>query len=456
MDFEKIVLRGYFGETSKEYLNTYFLREYKKAEKKQFFEANEFFKGCLKVIEDWEKHLKDLVTKRKNELLLMLNAAENGTLNYHEVDGKDIEQKRLDTIEYCKRELKDVRPDGIGSLSFTIHLFRLTNGQFSHNLTLNEVLQIKASILKAYEKAQNNKVVQQAPELSVRLKIKAFTREYRQTSHEYRFFQNEIENNGCINFKNGTDSAKVYTPELAVILTSKKLAALNMETKTTTEINGPEYLQTYIEAFQKGEKYFETEFKVSPTTLYGEHAEQYVKDLQFNFFHKQHTGINEGWGYVKKQYPFIVNDQTIKEYGYFAGIVSKVEEQINKCPRLFANFDEGEQELQPQPIVKEKPELKIDQIALKYAYEGLRITRENGNDIAKEYGHNSGEKLFQRFTYFSSSANRKGKPNLCTPKKLDNKIKLIESIIELLPTDKQERAKDEVSILKKIYEAEYQ
>jgi hypothetical protein len=117
---------------------------------------------------------------------------------------------------------------------------------------------------------------------------------------------------------------------------------------------------------------------------------------------------------------------------------------------------EQKKTLPPQPIVKHKPELKIDQIALKYAYEGLQITRENGNEIAKEYRHNSGEKLFQRFTYYSSSANRKGKPNLCTPKKLDNKIKLIESIIELLPTDKQERATDEVSILKKIYEAEYQ
>jgi hypothetical protein len=112
--------------------------------------------------------------------------------------------------------------------------------------------------------------------------------------------------------------------------------------------------------------------------------------------------------------------------------------------------------LPPQPIVQQKPKLKIDQIALKYVYEGLQITRVNGNDIAKEHGHNSGEKLFQRFTYFSSSANRKGKPNLCTPRTLDNKIKLIESIIELLPTDKQERAKDEASILKKIYEAEYQ
>ncbi len=112
--------------------------------------------------------------------------------------------------------------------------------------------------------------------------------------------------------------------------------------------------------------------------------------------------------------------------------------------------------LPPQPIVKQKPELTINQIALKYVYELLQITRENGKEIARKYGHNSGEKLFQRFTYYSSTANRKGKPIPCTPKKLDNKIKLIESVIELLPTDKQERAKDEVSILKEIYEAEYQ
>lgn len=112
--------------------------------------------------------------------------------------------------------------------------------------------------------------------------------------------------------------------------------------------------------------------------------------------------------------------------------------------------------LPPQPIVKQKPKLTINQIALKYVYELLQITRENGKEIARKYGHNSGEKLFQRFTYYSSTANRKGKPIPCTPKKLDNKIKLIESVIELLPTDKQERAKDEVSILKEIYEAEYQ
>lgn len=145
----------------------------------------------------------------------------------------------------------------------------------------------------------------------------------------------------------------------------------------------------------------------------------------------------------------IINKQQHPDFGILKKHIAEQLEYIEQTKKI-------EKTLPPQPIDKQKPELRIDQIALKYAYEGLQITRENGNEIAKEYGHNSGEKLFQRFTYFSSSANRKGKPNLCTPKKLDNKIKLIESIIELLPTDKQERAKDEVLILKKIYEAEYQ
>jgi hypothetical protein len=112
--------------------------------------------------------------------------------------------------------------------------------------------------------------------------------------------------------------------------------------------------------------------------------------------------------------------------------------------------------LTPQQSKKQNPELIINQIALLYVYSGKQITRENANNIVKEYGHNSGEKLFQRFTYYSSTANRKGKPINCTPKKLDNKIKLLESVIELLDTGNQKRVKDEVLMLKTRYESEYQ
>lgn len=98
----------------------------------------------------------------------------------------------------------------------------------------------------------------------------------------------------------------------------------------------------------------------------------------------------------------------------------------------------------------------ISQIALKYVYENNSITRENGNSIALKYGHNSGEKLFQKFTHYSSTANRKGKPNLCTKKKMQNKIDLIESVIKIISDNKKHRAIDEVNILKTILENEFQ
>jgi hypothetical protein len=136
----------------------------------------------------------------------------------------------------------------------------------------------------------------------------------------------------------------------------------------------------------------------------------------------------------------------IKTY-YIQNLISKIE-NLTGSPKAKA--------FPPQTNEKHQPKLSIDEIALKYVYEGLQITRENGNEIAKQYGHTSGEKLFQRFTYYSSRANRKAKPDLCTAIKLKNKIKKIENVIELLPIDKQRQALDEVLILNGIYEAEYQ
>lgn len=178
--------------------------------------------------------------------------------------------------------------------------------------------------------------------------LTTFFEEQEQTKHPYKSFQREIENNGCFIVKADTDTVKVYTPELAVIFTSKELPARNMDTQKETTVNGLEYLKTYIEAYKEGEQYFENEFKVSPNTLYGANAEQYVRDIHLNFFHVKHTGINEGWGYVKKQYPIILTHKAVREFGYYAGIVNKVEEQVKKYPRLFATFDKCEHNLPPQ------------------------------------------------------------------------------------------------------------
>jgi hypothetical protein len=191
--------------------------------------------------------------------------------------------------------------------------------------------------------------------------LTTFFEKQEQTKHPYKSIQREIENNGCFIVKADTDTVKIYTPELAVIFTSKELPARNMDTQKETTVNGWEYLKTYIKAYKEGEQYFETEFKVSPNTLYGANAEQYVRDIHLNFFHVKHTGINEGWCYVKKQYPLILTHKAVKEFGYYSGIVNKVEEQVKKYPRLFATFDKCEYNLPPQQTeTKTEQETKND------------------------------------------------------------------------------------------------
>ncbi len=158
MNYLKIVLQGYFNENNREFLEKYFLREFKKAEKEQLFEADEFFNGCIEVIEGWEKHLQCRVFEREKELYLSLNASKNGTMEYGNLEGKTIEQKRQETIEYCEQELKEVRPDGIGSMSFTVHLHSVTNGRISHNMSYNELLTIKLAIQTAKTKTIFEKI----------------------------------------------------------------------------------------------------------------------------------------------------------------------------------------------------------------------------------------------------------------------------------------------------------
>lgn len=193
-----------------------------------------------------------------------------------------------------------------------------------------------------------------------RLWLSSLFDESEKTKQPYTSFQKEIETHGCFVVNTDTDSVKVYTPELAVILTSQELPVRNMDTKKETKLNGWEYLQTYIEAYKEGEQYFEAEYKTSPDTLYGVNAEKYVRDIHLNFFHIQHAGANKGWGYVKKQHPITLTHKLIKEYGYYSGIVNKVEEQVKKYPKLFATFEKCEHNLAPQQSETKTDKLKAE------------------------------------------------------------------------------------------------
>ena len=132
--------------------------------------------------------------------------------------------------------------------------------------------------------------------------------------------------------------------------------------------------------------------------------------------------------------------------------------------RILKEWLKGEKEFvkEIKPYLKDvkrtepNEKLTINQIALKLFYEGEIISKENCNDIINEYGHKSGDKLYQRFTYYSSTANRKANPHPLTQKRFQNKIELFKSVIGLLSEEGKERALDELNILKDNYKIEFE
>jgi len=95
--------------------------------------------------------------------------------------------------------------------------------------------------------------------------------------------------------------------------------------------------------------------------------------------------------------------------------------------------------------------LTISQIGLIHAYNNSQITRKNGSEIAARYNftaRTSGEKLFQLYTKWSSSANRIGLSNNDTKRTYSNKIKSIEYVFTHLTDQGRSRATDEIKTMK--------
>jgi len=153
--------------------------------------------------------------------------------------------------------------------------------------------------------------------------------------HTYNSLKNQIDIHGCFI----ANHVKIYTPQLALFFIQNEIQAVNLDTQKNENINTYEYLKTYIEAYKEGEQYFENEFKVSPNIIYGENAKPYIEDLKIKYSGVKKVGETRGWKFVKETYPTIISHEQIKKIGYYSGVVNKFEEQVNKYPQLFKNFD---------------------------------------------------------------------------------------------------------------------
>lgn len=161
-----------------------------------------------------------------------------------------------------------------------------------------------------------------------------------------RGLRSNIEDRGyCL-----SNNARVYPAELALILCSDSLPVLRFSDKQLVQISGFSYLDSYLSGYRRGCEEFEREQAVSANTLYGPNAQSYISNLHNLYYHSEagRPEVAEGWHFWKIHFDPIVSHANIERQGYYAGLMSCVDELSEKHPALFREFHSCK--IQPEPI----------------------------------------------------------------------------------------------------------
>ncbi|MFA5300874.1 MAG: hypothetical protein WC389_22005, partial [Lutibacter sp.] len=145
-----------------------------------------------------------------------------------------------------------------------------------------------------------------------------------------------VMNHNCLEMKNEKEiTGKIYRPELAAFLCSESFPVETDNEKQVTIIDGRKYQETYIKGFSEGKEFFKNNYIEPPGVRYDD---RYISNLYVRY---NGTGHNEheGWNFVKSGYPITISNCIIKEWGYYAGIVSEYEELKRNYPVSFEKFE---------------------------------------------------------------------------------------------------------------------
>lgn len=195
---------------------------------------------------------------------------------------------------------------------------------------------------------------------------------------EFDITKRQIKVNGFLNFHKGNKEFKVYTPQLAIVLMLNKLPAINLETKTTETLNRKAYFNTYTKAYNKGLKYFETHFSITPNNLYGAKGEEYIRNLHMNYYHSE----NHGWQIAKDSYSDVITHRSISEYGFNAGLITQVVDLIKRHPKLFKGFDNCDHENNPPLIENKAEQIKLNYVEYNSAINDIKSENEKINSYS--------------------------------------------------------------------------
>jgi hypothetical protein len=173
---------------------------------------------------------------------------------------------------------------------------------------------------------------------------------------DYGTIANQINDYGGYIVHSGDMKAMIYTPELAIILSSEKLKVRNLDSKEEESISGFDFLDSYLKGFREGVEHFKKVYATPPDTLYGKSGDKYVNDLHHNVFHIPAFSGKEGWIFVKKTFPAVISHRNIKEYGFYSGLLSEVEVLRSKFPSVFEDFEKRCM----QKVVKKEAKIRAE------------------------------------------------------------------------------------------------
>lgn len=155
-------------------------------------------------------------------------------------------------------------------------------------------------------------------------------------SYQSQDFSEEIKKNGYLLITYKSAEVKSYWGALVNFLSSQKAEVQNSKTQVIEVVDGTQFLDIYISAFKEGADYFDSKYGVSPNVLFGAEAKPFGEILHHQYYHsKKHI---EGWLHWRSFAPHIVSYQIIKDYGYYAGIISRFDDMANEYPEFFKKY----------------------------------------------------------------------------------------------------------------------
>jgi len=172
--------------------------------------------------------------------------------------------------------------------------------------------------------------------------------------------------------------AVVYVPELATILMSNEVPALDCLNKNKETIfDGQIFQEVYIEAYKEGEKFFNENYNIDLKTMYGPGAKNIVADFKDKYYN---SGMESGggWEFESTSYSNRITNRSFKENGYYTAIVFKLKELIERYKSVFDDhgfFQKPNEKgiikkvIEPKLLFKEGKEEKLQNYLLSISAE---------------------------------------------------------------------------------------